>query len=167
MWVKSHQKSKKCSEYLVWKGFSYKNILRMIYLQCGYFLLENPTIFSSMHIEKLLGTINCILEHIYQIQVIFFINAHWTYLTIRQTNFVLDFQSGIEMWVKSHQKSKKCSESLVWKEYLYKLYYGWFIYIVDTFYQKIPQEKLRALSSCIYLVHATFFINAHRKTTFS
>ena len=30
-----------------------------LFTLCPYFLPENPTSFSSMHIEKLLGTINC------------------------------------------------------------------------------------------------------------
>ena len=55
--------------------FVQKYIADDLFTLCPYFLPENPTSFLSMHIEKLVP-INCILEHIYPIQVTFFINAH-------------------------------------------------------------------------------------------
>ena len=96
MWVKSHQKSEKCSKSLVWKESSYKTILWMIYLHSILFTrkahekkwshsvpvyIHYVQHFSSMHIEKILS-VNCILEHIYSVRETFFINAHgkttWT-----------------------------------------------------------------------------------------
>ena len=53
-----------------------------LFTLCPYFLPENPTSFSSMHLEKLVP-VNCILEHTHthththtHIYITFFINAH-------------------------------------------------------------------------------------------